>query len=149
MDDTAEKSHQRRNIGSGFTKKSESDFTINCYNDHYFLEFKCDFTKDYLKKTLAGEYRGFINQRFDGHRWKNTTESKYYCSSSDLLRLLIDTPNALIPLCYSDYLLIPNINTPDIEEFTDLSYDTKTCISQFVRRDIKEVEYQYYFGDTD
>ena len=149
MDDTAEKSHRRRNIGSGFTKKSESDFTINCYNDHYFLEFKCSFTKDYLKKTLAGEYRGFVNQRYDGHRWKNTTESKYYCSSSDLLQELLQTPNALIPLKFSDYLLIPNIDTPDIDDFSDLSYDSKTCISSYKKMEVKEMEYKYFFGDTE
>ena len=105
---------------------------INMFCDHYFLEYRTNISRDYLNRILLGETvpDECCCKRLHKGKWeKDRTHKNLY--SSDLVRTLMKH-GMFKRMTFGDYAVLPNIENPNIDNFSELEYNPEYCISDAV-----------------
>ena len=105
---------------------------INMFCDHYFLEYRTNISRDYLNRILAGETvpDECCCKRLHKGKWeKDASHKNLY--SSDLVRTLMKH-GMFKRMTFGDYAVLPNIENPNIDNFSELEYNPEYCISDAV-----------------
>ena len=124
-----------------------NDFSLNLYNEHYFIDAKLPFTLTWLYGVLqfnglavdllprkAIEYFDLTkcNYRWNTakQRWVNaSSESSKFIDTMVLLKTL-QKYNVFIPMTYNDLLVLPNEDEGDIMN-EKITWIPKTCIKSY------------------
>ena len=114
---------------------------INKFKDHYFLEFPTGLTQNYLDQYIAHNFNSLeVPDDCSTKQYKKRENGKYYwvfdkskpatVSSYSLIKQLFN-PNAFVPYRYEQYLQLPAITPPKIEDITDLHYNEDCCVRSY------------------
>ena len=115
--------------------EKDAKITINCFEHHYFYEFKCDFCRADVMSFIKGQ--------------KFKRDSRYPLTSNAFIRILYDY-DCFQPITFNDYLKLPNLDIPEITPETSLEYDPAACVSNYkpAEKEVKQ-KGEVFFGDTE